>query len=131
MKVVPAFFAFSVAFTEVWPAGIVTAAVLKYALVSRTASFTITGAPVGLGLLSRIGIDCAVPRPMPIVCDAKEMIAGPDELTVTVDVFDVILPLAAVPAVLPFATPVTSPLAAFTVAVVGAAEVNVKLPPEM
>src|SRR5258707_8585110 len=107
MKVVPAFFAFSVAFTEVWPAGIVTAAVLKYALVSRTASFTITGAPLGLGLLSRIGIDCDVPRPMPMVCDAKEMIAGPDAFTLIVEVLDVTVPLSAVTVVVPFATPVT------------------------
>src|SRR5258708_38406247 len=105
MNVVPAFFAFSVAFTEVWPAGIVTAAALKYALVSRTARFTVTADAAGL--LSSTGMDCAVPRPMPIVCCAKEMIAGPDAFTLIVELLDGTVPLAAVTVVVPFATPVT------------------------
>src|SRR5258708_8438718 len=105
MKVVPAFFAFSVAFTEDCPAGIVTAAVLKYEFVSRTTSFTITFD--GAGWLNRTGIDCAVPRPMPMVCCAKEMIFGPDAFTLIVEVLDVIVPLAAVTVVWPFWTPVT------------------------
>src|SRR5215213_3609049 len=94
-----------------------TLAVLQNAIVSVTARFTVTGA--AFTLLRKIGTLAAVPRPMPSVSRPNEMSAGPVVLTVITAAFETMLPAAAVMLVVPLATPVTTPVLAFTVATVG------------
>ena len=84
-----------------------------------------------LGLLRRMGTAVLVPRPTPMVSRPKLMTAGPELLTVTAAMFDVMLPDVAVMLAFPFATPVTTPVVAFTVANAGPLDVYVKLPPLM
>jgi hypothetical protein len=126
--VVPALSPTSVAFTDVWPAVIVTDDVLQWA---NAVAVRFTTRSVPLGRLSRIGIGALEPRPTDTVSRPNEMMAGTAPPTVTSKPFDVMEALVAVMRVVSLATPVTTPVVALTVATAGFADAKPNEPPGM
>ncbi len=125
----PALRPLSVTLSAVWPGVKVRLATEKYALVSRAARFTVTFEPCGR--LRNTGIEVLAPRPTVSVSRPNEIAAGTVVLTTITAGFDVMAPLVAVTFAEPSATPVTTPVVAFTVAIGVLSEVYVNDPPVM